>query len=245
MSLTHVIRPFALFIPNAQFLSSTNEGRLSSVKIEFQSIGTIHTPYLPALPLPHQPSPTASGEFWITLDPDLLAGLDQLSTYRYLYVLYYLDQIQDGMKLRVHPAWAPEIEVGVFASRSPNRPNPIGLSIVELKGIEGNELIISGIDVYNGTPLLDLKPYVRVLDLQPEANDGWYDALPDKDHLVAHMLGLHHEHTHHHEPTDTHEHEHMHTHEHSPHTSSKHIHKPARRIRRSTPSKDDFSATDT
>lgn len=166
------------------------------MKIQFQSIGTIHSPYLPGLPIPHQPQENAPGEFWITLNPEFQEGLDQLLTYHYLYVLYYLDQIPENVNLRIHPSWAPEIEVGVFASRSPKRPNPIGLSIVELKGIEGNEILISGIDVYNGTPLLDLKPYIRAIDLKPDANDGWFENLQDKDHLVAHMLGLQHEHAH-------------------------------------------------
>lgn len=183
------------------------------MEIKFQSIGVIHSPYLPSLPIPHQPQKDAPGEFWITLNPEYQEGLDQLLTYRYLYVIYYLDQIQDS-NLRAHPTWAPEIEVGVFASRSPKRPNPIGLSIVELKGIEGNEILISGIDVYNNTPLLDLKPYIRVLDLKDDANDGWFDQLKDKDHLVAHMLGLQHEHQHEHEHEHEHKHEHVHEHEH-------------------------------
>lgn len=193
------------------------ERQVLSVKIELQSIGTIHSPYLPELPIPHQPQKDAPGEFWITLNPEFQEGLDQLLTYRYLYVFFYLDQAQDNNTLRIHPSWAPEIEVGIFASRSPNRPNPIGLSIVELKGIEGNEILISGIDVYNGTPLLDLKPYIRTLDLKSDANDGWFDNLQDKDHLVAHMLGLQHDHDHKHEHTHEHKHAHEHDHAHGHH----------------------------
>lgn len=197
------------------------------MKLQFQAIGTIHSPYLPSLPIPNQPPKNAPGEFWITLNPEFQEGLDKLLTYRYIYVLYALDQTQGNFNLRVHPSWAPEIEVGVFASRSPKRPNPIGLSIVELKGIEGNEILISGIDVYNGTPLLDLKPYIPVLDLKPDANDGWYDQLEDKDHLVAHMLGLQHEHPHEHGHVHQHGHphnlennreDHNHDHEHEHHT---------------------------
>jgi len=194
-----------------------NERQVLSVKIELQSIGTIHSPYLPGLPIPHQPQKDAPGEFWITLDPEYQEGLDQLLTYRYLYVFFYLDQAQENNNLRIHPSWAPEIEVGIFASRSPNRPNPIGLSIVELKGIEGNEILISGIDVYNGTPLLDLKPYIRALDLKSDANDGWFDNLQDKDHLVAHMLGLQHDHDHKHDHTHEHKHAHEHDHAHGHH----------------------------
>lgn len=189
--------------------------------IEFQAIGTIHSPYLYNLPIPSQPQKDMPGEFWITLKPEFLDGLDKLLTYRYLYIIYYLDRSEPSTNLRVHPSWAPEIEVGVFASRSPKRPNPIGLSIVELKGIEGNDILISGIDVYNGTPLLDLKPYIRAIDLKADANDGWFDELEDKHHSVAHLLGIHHEHDHHHD-NDSHNYQHQHEHEHKHEHSHSH-----------------------
>jgi tRNA (adenine37-N6)-methyltransferase len=191
------------------------------MNITFQPIGTIHTPYLPTLPIPHQPISNAPGEFWISLNPDYQIGLEKLISYRYIYVLYYLDQVDSELNLKVNPIWAPEVTVGLFASRSPNRPNPIGLSIVELKGIEENEILISGIDVYNGTLLLDIKPYVKVLDMKPDSNDGWYDELSGKDHLLAHLLNLPHEHS---ESSHTHEHSHVHKH------GSKHSHGLASRV---------------
>lgn len=190
------------------------------MKIEFQSIGTIHTPYLPSLPIPTQPIKDAPGEFWITLQPEFIDGLEKLLTYRYITVLYYMDQVKSEVQLKVRPSWAPEIEVGVFASRSPHRPNPLGFSIVELKGIEGNEILISGIDVYNGTPLLDIKPYINVLDVKPDANDGWYDSLPDKNHVIAHLLDLSHEHS----PNSDHDHGHSHLHAHTPMHDHTHDH---------------------
>lgn len=179
------------------------------MNINLSSIGTIHTPYF-SVNTPHQPVPDAPGEFWISLQPEYRAGLADLAKYRYIYVIYYLDQVQDPVKMRVYPAWAGGAEVGLFASRSPARPNPIGLSIVEVKEITDNEITISGIDVYNGTPLLDIKPYIKSLDLKPDANDGWYDDLPDKDHLIAHMLGQSHEHG----PGGHEHHEHGHGHAH-------------------------------
>ncbi|WP_434510185.1 tRNA (N6-threonylcarbamoyladenosine(37)-N6)-methyltransferase TrmO [Desulfitobacterium sp. AusDCA] len=183
--------------------------------IEFQAIGTIHSPYLYNLPIPPQPQKDMPGEFWITLKPEFTDGLHKLLTYRYLYIIYYLDHPEPNTNLRIHPSWAPEIEVGVFASRSPNRPNPIGLSIVELKGIEGNDILISGIDVYNGTPLLDLKPYIRAIDLKTDANDGWFDELEDKHHSIVHLLGIHHDHTVEHGHSHDHaSHNHQYEHEH-------------------------------
>lgn len=126
--------------------------------------------------------------------------------------------------MKVHPSWAPEIEVGVFASRSPHRPNPIGLSIVELRAIEGNEILISGIDVYNGTPLLDIKPYINLIDVKPDANDGWFEELPDKEHVIAHLLGLSHDHSSDSEHDHAHTHDHTHAHDHEP--SVGHVHTP-------------------
>jgi tRNA-Thr(GGU) m(6)t(6)A37 methyltransferase TsaA len=179
--------------------------------LTFQSIGTIHTPYF-AFNAPHQPIPDAPGDFWITLKPDYVDALKALDSFNYIYVLYQFDQAVPPVKLLTTSPWAPETEIGLFASRSPKRPNPIGLSIVQLKEIQGNELIISGIDAYNGTPLLDIKPYMHFLDSKEDANNGWFDALPDKEHTMAHALGLSHEHEH------KHKHEHPH-HEHPRHHS--------------------------
>lgn len=171
------------------------------MSFEFRPIGTIFSPYM-SLNAPHQPIIDAPGEFWISINPEYRAGLVQLEKYRYIYVLYYFDQINTPVNMNVKPDWALGKEVGVFASRTPNRPNPIGLSIVQIKEIDGNDIIISGIDVYNGTPLLDIKPYIECIDIKNDANNGWFDDLPDHDHLVAHMLGL---------PHDHHDGEHQHT----------------------------------
>ncbi|MDR3540636.1 MAG: tRNA (N6-threonylcarbamoyladenosine(37)-N6)-methyltransferase TrmO [Desulfosporosinus sp.] len=180
--------------------------------IIFQSIGTIHTPYFD-FNTPHQPIPDAPGDFWITLNPEYASALKTLENFNYIYILYHLDQVTPSVKLLTHSPWAPELEIGLFASRSPNRPNPIGLSIVQLKAIQGNELVISGIDAYNGTPLLDIKPYMYFQDSKEDANNGWFDSLPDKEHIIAHALGLSHEHDHPH-----HEHPHSHAHDHDRHS---------------------------
>lgn len=184
--------------------------------ITFQSIGTIHTPYF-AFNTPHQPIPDAPGDFWITLNPDYASALKTLNTFNYIYVLYQLNQVTPPVELLTTSPWAPETEIGLFASRSPKRPNPIGLSIVKVKEINGNELVISGIDAYNGTPLLDIKPYMHFLDSKEDANNGWFDTLPDKEHTMAHALGLSHEHEHGHGHGHEHEHEHKHHHHEHPH----------------------------
>jgi len=193
------------------------------MSITFQTIGTIHTPYF-TLNTPHQPIPNAPGDFWITLNPDYTSALKTLHTFNYIYLLYYLDQALPAKEMLTRSPWAPELEIGLFASRSPQRPNPIGLSIVMVKEIHGNELVISGIDAYNGTPLLDIKPYMHFLDSKEDANNGWFDSLPDKEHTIAHALGLSHEHDHvhksqyertyHRDSHDQGKHTHHHTHSH-------------------------------
>lgn len=189
--------------------------------ITFQSIGTIHTPYL-AINTPHQPIADAPGDFWLTLNPEYTSALKTLNTFNYIYVLYHLDQVTPPAELLTRSPWAPETEIGLFASRSPQRPNPIGLSIVRVKEINGNEITISGIDTYNGTPLLDIKPYLQFLDSKEDANNGWFDALPDKEHTIAHVLGLTHEHEHDHNHAHAHSHENVRRHVHNYTTDYKH-----------------------
>lgn len=187
--------------------------------VTLQSIGTIHTPYF-ALNAPQQPIPNAPGDFWITLNPDYTRALETLQTFNYIYVLYHFNEVTPPIEMLTRSPWAPEIEIGLFASRSEKRPNPLGLSIVKLKEIRGNELIISGIDAYDGTPALDIKPYIGFLDSKEDANNGWLDAHFDRKHTMAHALGLAHSHSHNH----NHNHDHHHEHEPLRHTKKPHTH---------------------
>ncbi|KLU65082.1 putative tRNA (adenine(37)-N6)-methyltransferase [Desulfosporosinus acididurans] len=182
--------------------------------INYHPIGTIHTPYF-SFNAPHQSLPDAPGDFWITLNPEYAQALKSLDSFNYVYVLYHLDQVNSPLELLTHSPWAPELEIGLFASRSPKRPNPIGLSIVKIKEIQGSEIIISGIDAFNGTPLLDIKPYIQFRDNVEDANNGWFDSLPDKDHKIAHALGRPHHHDSEDGDGDGHEHSHGHVHRHN------------------------------
>jgi len=189
------------------------------MSITFQSIGTIHTPYFD-LNTPHQPIPNAPGDFWITINPEYASALETLNTFNYIYVLYHLNEVTQPIELLTKSPWAPETEIGLFASRSPKRPNPIGLSIVQIKEIRGNELIISGIDAYNGTPLIDIKPYMHFLDSKEDANNGWLDALPESKHTMAHVLGLPHNHDHTSHDDGQISHDHYHAHRYTKHLHS-------------------------
>ena len=154
------------------------------------AIGTIRTPYQDGAP--YQPVDT-EGAFYLELDDPYVAGLRDLDRFRYIYVIAYANRVQRRADMTVAPPWARGKTVGVFASRSPVRPNPIVLSIVRLDRVEGNRVYTSGLDLFDGTPLLDIKPYVQDLDNKPDANHGWLDDIEDKDHLTLHIRGIPHD----------------------------------------------------
>lgn len=164
---------------------------LTEMKISFRPIGIIHTPY--ADRAPHQPVEGDKGNFRIEIDPSYEAGLWKLEKFRYIYVIYYLHRLARTPEMHVRPPWAGGVEVGIFASRSPLRPNAIGLSIVRLKKIKGNVIHTSGLDVFDGTPLLDIKPYIRELDSKDDSNYGWIEDLEHRDHLLLHIKGIPHD----------------------------------------------------
>ncbi len=103
----------------------------------------------------------------IKIVPELADGLYRLEESEYLLVLFYFDR-SEGFELRVHPKGDENNPlVGVFASRSPRRPNPIGATVVKLLRIDGNVLTVSGLDAWEGTPVLDIKPDRRREALEP------------------------------------------------------------------------------
>lgn len=138
--------------------------------ILYDAIGIIHTPY-PEM-APFRCDENAEGDFFIEIYPKFQYALYLLQEFNYMHILFHIDKAKH-YKLRVKPPNAGGKEVGLFASRSPNRPNPIGLSTVKIKSIEGNIIYTSGLDILNQTPLLDIKPYIPAVDLKPEANSGW------------------------------------------------------------------------
>jgi tRNA (adenine37-N6)-methyltransferase len=165
----------------------------SSVKdFPLRPIGVIRTPYKDWAP--HQPVEREPDKdlFRLILFDSLAEGLRDLDRFTYIYVLYFMNRSSAPAGLRVHPPWAKGKEVGLFASRSPERPNAIGLSIVRLIRVRGNEAITSPLDAFDETPLLDIKPYIKDLDAKPDANLGWIEDLEDREHLMLHIRGIAH-----------------------------------------------------
>lgn len=163
--------------------------------IQVKPIGRVHTPYNNRWTTPYQPPETGAPEdvFYVELDTPYIEGLYRLETFSYVYLLYHLDRTDKSPSMRVKIPWAFDTTVGIFSSRSPARPNPIGLSVVRLLSKEPPRLYISAIDVFDATPLLDIKPYIRDLDSKPDANHGWLTNLPDHEHLMLHIRGIPHD----------------------------------------------------
>ena len=155
------------------------------------AIGAAHTPYHHQAP--YQPSPeTGSGEddFFVEVWPEYAAGLADLTRFSHVFVISYLDR-STGYSLDVTPPWQGQTQArGPFGTRSPNRPNPIGISRVPIRRVEGNRLYLGQLDLFDGTPVLDLKPYIETLD-GASGNDGW---LEGSDHLEMHRRGIPHQH---------------------------------------------------
>jgi tRNA-Thr(GGU) m(6)t(6)A37 methyltransferase TsaA len=137
----------------------------------FRPIGLIRSPFARKEQTPIQPYRSqASGQ--VEVLPEYQAGLRYLDGFSHIYLLYYFHQADPGFDLMTTP-FLDDQPKGLFATRYPRRPNPIGLSVVRLVRCEGPILHVEGIDVLDGTPLLDIKPYVPPFDAFPEATLGW------------------------------------------------------------------------
>jgi tRNA-Thr(GGU) m(6)t(6)A37 methyltransferase TsaA len=141
--------------------------------IELKPIGTIHTPFTKLKGMPIQPAGAQGVQGTIELFEEYHAGLKDLDGFSHIILLYYFHCSQ-GFKLQVVPFMDTKPR-GLFATRAPKRPNPIGLSVVQLDRIENGILYVQNIDMLDGTPLLDLKPYVPEFDSHAKFRTGWLE----------------------------------------------------------------------
>ena len=142
-------------------------------KIEFKPIGIIHSPYKKMKGTPIQSSAAKEIEGTIEIFPEYVEGLSDLDGFSHIQLLFYF-HLSKKFKLKVKP-YMDDHSRGVFATRAPSRPNSIGLSIVNLIKIEGNILYIKNMDMIEGTPLLDIKPYVSKFDDANVKKIGWLE----------------------------------------------------------------------
>lgn len=138
---------------------------------EIQAIGIIRTPFVELENMPIQPKGAATVTGTVELMEEFQEGLSDLQGFSHIYLLYRFHKAR-RISLKVTP-FMDTSSRGVFSTRSPLRPNHIGLSIVQLIGIEKNIIKVQGIDVLDNTPLLDIKPYIAAFDGVKNSRSGW------------------------------------------------------------------------
>lgn len=153
-------------------------------KIIMTPIGAIHSPYKQVEDMPIQGKFMPEVKAWIELGKEFSAGLKDLDGFSHAIIIYYFHK--SCKEQVIGKPFLEDDEHGIFAIRSPHRPNHIGLSIVKIESVKENKLHFSEVDVLHGTPVLDIKPYVKYFDRREKVISGWLDkhfgngVIPDK-----------------------------------------------------------------
>ncbi|MEX2737755.1 MAG: tRNA (N6-threonylcarbamoyladenosine(37)-N6)-methyltransferase TrmO [Candidatus Wukongarchaeota archaeon] len=140
--------------------------------VQYKPIGIINSPFKEPKGMPIQPVRAKGVSGTVELQPEYKEGLKDLEGFSHIMLIYHF-HLSEGYSLKVKPFLDDTLR-GLFATRAPKRPNPIGVSVVRLEKIEGTTLYISNVDIVDGTPLLDIKPYVPEFDKSEEkVRIGW------------------------------------------------------------------------
>jgi tRNA (adenine37-N6)-methyltransferase len=150
--------------------------------IIYMPIGVVHSPFTTLEGMPLQTIAAQGIRGSIEIEPAFREGLRDLEAFSHVILLTHLHRMS-GFALEVMPYLGDQTH-GIFATRSPRRPNPLGLSVVRLVAVEGGTLLIEDVDVLDGTPLLDLKPYVPAFDAHATDRIGWFADRLDRVHTV-------------------------------------------------------------
>ena len=154
--------------------------------MNFEPIGYIESCFKERFGTPRQSSLAPSAQATLRLRPELNLGqgLKGLEGFSHLWLIFVFHQnTNKTVKTTVHPPRLQGEAIGVFATRAPHRPNPIGLSVVKIEKIADNTIVLSGIDVIDGTPVLDIKPYLPDIDAISQAKGGWTESRASKAKL--------------------------------------------------------------
>lgn len=145
-----------------------------------QQIGVVHSPYRERVDAPRQPRLEGDVEGRVELFPGhgYEDALCDLSAWDHIWLLFWFDRNEQGYTPKVQPPRSDR-KRGVFATRAPYRPNPVGMSAVQLVRVDGLVLHVRGLDLLDGTPIVDVKPYVPYADAIPQANHGWLELAPN------------------------------------------------------------------
>jgi tRNA-Thr(GGU) m(6)t(6)A37 methyltransferase TsaA len=145
------------------------------MKVEYHPIGIVHSPFKAAEGTPIQPSRSGKARGTVEVFEEFVEGLDDLDGFSHIILLCHLHRSRSYC-LKVVP-FLDTCQRGLFATRAPSRPNPIGLSVVRLLGVDGDKLSIEQLDLLDGTPVLDIKPYVGKFDHRGEVREGWLETV--------------------------------------------------------------------
>lgn len=155
-------------------------GREDGSEFTFSAIGAVRSPYTERFGTPRQPTIVTQvkedralpGQ--IEVFPQFAAGLEGLAEFERIWCLFVF-HLNHGYGLKVRSPRDPGRALGLFATRAPHRPSPIGLSCLRITKIEGRFIHVLGLDILDGTPVVDIKPYVPYADAFPEARAGWLE----------------------------------------------------------------------
>lgn len=147
--------------------------------VELQIIGRAKTPWRRREDAPHQPVAAPDAEGVLEIAPEYRAGLADLESFDRIWVIFLFDR-SEGWRTKIKPPRGGP-KRGVFATRAPHRPSKIGLTSVALKSVDVDAglVTVQGIDLLDETPILDLKPYLKIVDSWPNANHGWLEPYLD------------------------------------------------------------------
>ncbi len=150
------------------------------MNVIFEPIGIIHSPFHALEDMPIQPTSQASQPGVVEVYHQYVDGLKDLDGFSHIYLVYHLHRAAP-YKLTVTPFLDTQSR-GLFATRAPCRPNPMGLSLVQLERIEDNRLHIARLDILDQTPLLDIKPYIPDFEPQQDVRVGWVEQAKEQVH---------------------------------------------------------------
>lgn len=148
------------------------------MEITFYPIGVVHSPFKGLIDMPIQPVGDDCEPGVVEVFDDFAEGLQDLEGFSHIILIYYFHHVEERV-LTVIPFFDLQHH-GIFATRAPVRPNPIGLSVVRLTGRQGTLLEVDGVDILDGTPVLDIKPYIPEFDHRPDAVIGWLEDAKDR-----------------------------------------------------------------
>ncbi len=145
-----------------------------STPIQYDPIGVIRTPFDDPERMPIQPAGESAATGTVDLNDEYEAGLADLEGFSHCILLYHLHAGDGGYSL-TPTSFLDETPQGLFATPTPSRPNPLGLAVVAIESVEASELTVSGIDIVDWTPVLDIKPFVGAFDIPDDPVDGWVE----------------------------------------------------------------------